>query len=192
MKLRALLLACLIATPAQAAVTSLTVEKTTPLAGGYELLEGHFSGALDPNDHAQCQINDISWRRATPPARSNIPPPSPSPAPPARRRACWSMTCPIAAGARPQAIGDGHIDVVSGWQGDLEDGPGVQRIDVPVARRSPARPMCASWTCQPAPPPCRSRAARRAAMGGRTFEVATADGARLYTGVSDDRPTEQK
>ena len=45
MKLRALLLACLFATPAHAAVTSLTVEKTTPLAGGYELLEGHFRGA---------------------------------------------------------------------------------------------------------------------------------------------------
>ena len=43
----------------QAAVTSLTVEKTTPLPGGYELLEGHFSGALDPNDPHNAIINDI-------------------------------------------------------------------------------------------------------------------------------------
>ena len=32
-----------------------------------------------------------------------------------------------------QAIGDGHVDVVSGWQGDLDDGPGVQLINVPSA-----------------------------------------------------------
>ena len=45
MKIGTLLLACLVATPASAAVTALTVEKTTPIAGGYELLEGHFTGA---------------------------------------------------------------------------------------------------------------------------------------------------
>ena len=68
-----------------------------------------------------------------PPAGSNIPPPSPSPGRRERCPACWSMTCPIAAGARATAIGDGHIDVVSGWQGDLEDKPGVQLIDLPSA-----------------------------------------------------------
>src|SRR5476651_1249387 len=59
MKLRILLLASLLAAPAQAAVTRLTVEKTTPMAGGYELLEGHFSGALDPADAHNATINDI-------------------------------------------------------------------------------------------------------------------------------------
>ena len=28
--------------------------------------------------------------------------------------------------------------------------------------------------------------------GGRTFDVATADGARLFTATSDDRPNDQK
>ena len=42
MKLQVLLLAVLVVTPARAALTSLTVEKTTTLAGGYQLLEGHF------------------------------------------------------------------------------------------------------------------------------------------------------
>ena len=59
MKIRALLLACIIAAPASAAVTKLTVEKITPMAGGYELLEGHFSGALAPNDKRNAVINDI-------------------------------------------------------------------------------------------------------------------------------------
>jgi hypothetical protein len=43
----------LIATPASAAVTKLSIEKTSPMPGGYELLEGHFSGALDLGS-AQC------------------------------------------------------------------------------------------------------------------------------------------
>src|SRR5438874_4200202 len=59
MKIRAFLLACLLATPASAAVTGLTVEKTTPMAGGYELLEGHFTGALDPDDKHNALVNDI-------------------------------------------------------------------------------------------------------------------------------------
>lgn len=49
MRIKAILLACVLAAPAQAAVTRFTVEKTTPLADGYELLEGRYSGALDPN-----------------------------------------------------------------------------------------------------------------------------------------------
>src|SRR6187549_2381988 len=59
MKLRAFLLACVIATQAEAAVTKLSIEKTSPLPGGYELLEGHFSGALEPGDPHNAIINDI-------------------------------------------------------------------------------------------------------------------------------------
>ena len=59
MKIRAVAAGLLVATPASAAVTKLIVEKTTPMAGGYELLEGHFSGALDPNDKHNAIINDI-------------------------------------------------------------------------------------------------------------------------------------
>src|SRR6476659_3355867 len=59
MKLKIVLLACMLAAPANAAVTKLTVEKVSPLAGGYELLEGHFSGALDPNDKHNAVIQDI-------------------------------------------------------------------------------------------------------------------------------------
>src|SRR5258707_5800035 len=37
----------------------------------------------------------------------------------------------------------------------------------------------------------RARGGPRGNRGGRVFDVATASGARLYTGTSDDRPTEQ-
>ena len=132
MKLRILLLACVLASPASAAVTKLTVEKTSPMAGGYELLEGHFSGALDPANAHNTIINDIKL------APKN-----------AAGKVAYTATFAI---ARPTgalsgvlvydvsnrgrgaaaAIGDGHINVLSGWQGDLDDRPEVhQRIDLP-------------------------------------------------------------
>jgi hypothetical protein len=192
MKLRAILLAGLVATPVQAAVTGLTVEKTTPLAGGYELLEGHFRGALDPGDKRNAVINDIKL------APKN-----------AAGRVEYSATFAIArpTGAMSgvlvydvsnrgrgaaEAIGDGHINVLSGWQGDLDDRPGVfQRIDLPSAPvTGPAAvrfmDMPAGTTTMPV------KGGPQGVYGGRTFEVATADGARLYTAVSDDLPNEQK
>ena len=134
MKLRIALLACVLAGPANAAVTTLTVEKIGPIPGGYELLEGHFSGALNPGDPHNAIINDIKL------APKN-----------AAGRVEYSATFAI---ARPtgstsgvlvydvsnrgrgaaEAIGDGHINVLSGWQGDLDDRPEVhQRIDLPSA-----------------------------------------------------------
>src|SRR3954463_4549744 len=122
MKLRTFFLACLIATPAQAAVTKLTIEKTSPLPGGYELLEGHFSGALDPNDPHNAIINDIKLApRDT------------------ARKVEYTATFAIArpTGAMPgvlvydvtnrgrgaaAAIGDGQINVLSGSQGDVGQG----------------------------------------------------------------------
>jgi hypothetical protein len=191
MKLKIALLACVLATPAEAAVTNLTVEKIGPLAGGYELLEGHFSGALDPNHPRNAIINDIKL------APKN-----------AAGRVEYTATFAI---ARPMgetsgvlvydvsnrgrggatAIGDGHIDVASGWQGDLDDKPGVQRIDLPAAPvAGPATvrfmDMSAGTTTMLV------KDGPQGTYGSRSFEVATADGARLYTGVSDDRPSEQK
>ncbi len=191
MKFRTLLLAWLVASPAQAAVTGLTVEKTAPLAGGYELLEGHFTGALDPDDKHNALVNDIKLA-----ARN------------AAGRVEYSATFAIARPLRAMsgvlvydvpnrgrgaatAIGNGHVDVVSGWQGDLEDGPGVQLIQVPAAPVTGAAlvrfmNMPAGTTTMPV------KGGPQGNQGGRGFDVAFAAGAQLYTGTSDDRPTEQK
>ena len=40
----------------------------TPMAGGYELLEGRFSGALDATDKHNALINDIRFGAAGMPA----------------------------------------------------------------------------------------------------------------------------
>jgi len=192
MKTRALFLACLIATPAQAAVTGLTIEKMSPLAGGYELLEGHFSGALDPNDKHNAVIQDI--KLAPRGAGGKV-----------EYSATFAIARPTGAmsgvlvydvsnrgrGAA-EAIGGGHIDVLSGWQGDLDDRPGVfQKIDLPSAPvTGPAMvrfmDMPAGTTTMPV------KGGPQGNYGGRTFEAATADGARLFTGASDDRPGDQK
>jgi hypothetical protein len=190
MKLRAFFLASLLATPAQAAVTSLNVEKTSALVGGYELLEGHFRGSLDPNDKHNAGVNDIGIAPRNAAGKVEY-------------SATFAIARPIGAlsgvlvydvpnrghGAAT-AIGDGHVDVVSGWQGDLDDGPGVQRIDVPSAPMTgPAyvrfMNMPAGTTTMPV------KGGPQGGQGGRGFDVATADGARLFTASSDDRPNEQ-
>jgi len=191
MKIKAVLLAFIVATPASAAVTRLTVEKTSPLAGGYELLEGHFTGALDPNDPHNAIINDIKLVSKNAAGRVEY-------------TATFAIARPTGATSgvlvydvsnrgrgAAAAIGDGHIDVLSGWQGDLDDKPGVQRIDVPSAPVT--GPATVRFMDMPAGTTTMLvKDGPQGTYGSRSFEVATADGARLYTGGSDDRPGDQK
>ncbi len=191
MKLRALLFACAIATPASAAVTKLTVEKTTPLAGGYELLEGHFTGALDPNGAHNAIINDIKLAPKNAAGKVEYSATFAIARPTGAASGVLIYDVPNRGRGGAAAIGDGHINVVSGWQGDLEDGPHVQRMEVPAAPvTGPAytrfMDMPAGTTTIPV------KIGPLGGHGGRDFEVAIAAGARLYTGASDDRPVEQK
>jgi hypothetical protein len=191
MKLRALLLACLFVSPAEAAVTSLTVEKTSPLAGGYELLEGHFRGSLDPADKHNAGVNDIGIAPRNAAGKVEYSATFAIARPTGALSGVLVYDVPNRGRGAATAIGDGHINVVSGWQGDLEDGPRVQRMEVPAAPvTGPAylrlMDMPAGTTTIPV------KVGPLGGHGGRDFEVATAQGARLYTGISDDRPTEQK
>jgi hypothetical protein len=190
MKLRILLLASLLAAPAQAAVTKLTVEKTSPLAGGYELLEGHFSGALDPADKHNALVNDIKLAPRNAAGRVEYSATFAIARPTGAMSGVLVYDVPNRGKGAATAIGDGHVDVVSGWQGDLEEGPGVQLIQVPAAPVTDLAyvrfmNMGAGTTTMPI------KGGPQGNQGGRSFDVATASGARLYTGTSDDRPTEQ-
>jgi hypothetical protein len=190
MKLRILLLASLLAVPAQAAVTKLTVEKTSPIAGGYELLEGHFSGALDPADKHNALVNDIKLAPRNAAGKVEYSATFAIARPLGRMSGVLVYDVPNRGKGAATAIGDGHVDVVSGWQGDLEDGPGVQLIDVPSAPvTGPAyvrfMNMAAGTMTMPV------KGGPQGGQGAREFEVATAAGARLYTAVSDDQPTSQ-
>ena len=191
MKFRIALLACVLAAPADAAVTNLTIEKIGPLPGGYELLEGHFSGALDPGDPHNTIINDI--KLAPKNAAGKV-----------EYTATFAIARPTGAtsgllvydvsnrgGGAAAALGDGHINVLSGWQGDLDEGTNKQRIDVPSAPvTGPATVRFINMPAGTSTLPVKG--GPQGGQGGRTFEVATAEGARLYTAESDDRPGEQK
>ncbi|HVW73861.1 MAG TPA: alpha/beta hydrolase domain-containing protein [Rhizomicrobium sp.] len=188
--LRALLLACLFATPVEAAVTSLTVEKTTPIPGGYELLEGHFRGALDPGDKHNAGVNDIGIAPRNGAGKVEYSATFAIARPVGQMSGVLVYDVPNRGRGAAQAIGGGHVDVVSGWQGDLTDGPGVQSIDVPSAPvTGPAyvrfMNMPSGTTTMPV------KGGPQGNQDGRGFDVATADGSRLYTGASDDRPGEQ-
>lgn len=192
MKLRIVLLACLCAAPVQAAVTRLTVEKTTPIAGGYELLEGHFTGALDPADTHNALINDITLTPRGADGKVDYSATFAIARPVDMNKVSGVLVYDVPNRGRgaAAAIGDGHVNVVSGWQGDLEDAPGRQLAVVPSAPvTGPAYvrfiDMAAGTTTMPV------KGGPQGSQGGRGFEVATAAGARLYTGTSDDKPTDQ-
>ncbi|HXJ39155.1 MAG TPA: alpha/beta hydrolase domain-containing protein, partial [Bryobacteraceae bacterium] len=127
----------LCALTAQARVTKLSVEKRDT-AGASETLSGHFSGELDPKDPHNAIITDI--QNAPRNARGKV-----------EYIGTFSLTKPVdmskasgvlfynvpnrgngAATVDP----DGHVTVVSGWQGDVVPRPGIQSITVPVAKNA--------------------------------------------------------
>jgi hypothetical protein len=183
----------LVAAPASAAVTQLLVEKTTPMPGGYEMLEGHYTGALDPNDTHNAIITDLKL------------------APRNRARkveyfATFAIVKPVDMGTasgllvydvanrgrgRPAVLGDGHVHVISGWQGDVDEGPGIQFFRAPIAPiNGPTYvrfiDMPAGITTMPV------KGGPQGDNEGRGFEVAAAKGARLFTLTSDATPDKQK
>ena len=187
MKLKALLLAAGLATPAAAAVTQLTVEKTTPMAGGYELLEGHFTGALDPKGLHNALINDIKLapRDAAGKVEYSATFAIARPTDTAKASGVLVYDVPNRGRFSLVASPDGHIDVASGWQGDIEPAAGRQTIDLPTA------PVTGMVTVQfiDMPAGTTTMPIKGGALGGirgRNFEPATGDGARLYQAVSDN------
>jgi hypothetical protein len=132
----------------QAHVTRFVIESRTPLpAAGkgpaYELLRGHFVGEVDPADPHNTIITDLGL------APRN-----------ARGRVEYSATFAIAkpvslqdasgvlvydvpnrGGGEVAADASGHVQVISGWQGDLEPAPGRQTIVVPVAMQRNGKPV---------------------------------------------------
>ena len=186
---KALVLAMALATPASAAVTKLSVEKTTPMANGYELLEGHFTGALDPRGAHNTLINDIKLapRNAAGKVEYSATFAIARPTDMAKASGVLVYDVPNRGRGAAQALGDGHVNVVSGWQGDIEPAAGRHTIDLPTA------PVTGMVTEQfiDIPAGTTTMPVKGGALGGirgRNFEPATADGAQLYKAVSDDAP----
>ena len=180
-----------LAAPAEAAVTGLTVEKVGPLPGGYELMEGHFSGALAPGDPHNAIINDIKLAPKNAAGKVEYTATFAIARPTASTSGVLVYDVSNRGRGAASPLGDGHINVLSGWQGDLDDKPGVQRIDLPSAPVT--GPVTVRFMDMPAGTSTMLvKDGPQGTYGSRGFEAATAEGARLYTAASDDRPGEQK
>jgi hypothetical protein len=178
-----------IATPATARLRQFIVEKTTPMADGYELLEGHFVGELDPNDKHNAIITDLKLapRNASGKVEYSATFAVAMPKDASRNSGLLIYDVANRGHGAAKVLGNGAVSVVSGWQGDLEPGAGIQSLRAPVAPvTGPAFvrfiDMPAGTTTMPV------KGGEQGDNEGRGFEVATAKNARLFTLASDGTP----
>lgn len=128
----------------EAGVTRVVIENKTVIdkdfgaAGQYELLTGHYDGELDPADRTNRIITDIQLAPRN--ARGRV-----------EYSATFALAKPVdmskASGVlfydtpnrgNGRAVGDldGHVHLISGWQGDLAPSRSNQAVRVPVARNA--------------------------------------------------------
>ncbi len=134
---------------AQAKVTKVEITSralmagTFGAAGRYELITGRFFGEVDPKDPRNAIITDLKLAPRN--ARGLV-----------EYSATFQIAKPVDMGAasgfllydvpnrgngRAAGNADGHINVVSGWQGDIPASPNQQTMSVPVARNADGSPV---------------------------------------------------
>jgi hypothetical protein len=122
---------------AQAHVTRLAIEHRELLPGGqYEVLSGHFFGEIDPQDPHNSIITDIQLapRNARGMVEYSATFALSKPLDMAKCSGVLYYSVPNRGHGAPEAFEDGRVQVLSGWQGDLLERPGLQTIAVPVVR----------------------------------------------------------
>lgn len=137
-------------TAAPARLTRFVVESTQeaapvrPGAPAYRILRGHYEGEVNPGDVHNRVITDLVAAPRRPNGRVAY-------------SATFALAIPVDAdrtsgflmydvpnrgNGTVAADPDGHVRVISGWQGDI-DAPDAQRLQVPVARGANGRPLTA-------------------------------------------------
>lgn len=106
-----------------------------PGAPAYRILRGRYEGEVDPADRRDRIITDIAGARRLANGRVGY---SATfaiavPVDPARASGFLWYDVPNRGNGDVGADGDGHIRVVSGWQGDIAAKRGVQTLDAPTA-----------------------------------------------------------
>ena len=179
--------------PAHAGLRALVVESRKPWPADparFELLEGFFSGDLDITARQNRIINDLALAPRNERGRVAY-------------RATFAILRPLGPASgllvydvanrgrvSPTAFSQGHVSVISGWQGDLAPRSGLQTIDVPVARAGDGRPITGPVIARYANMPAGTTtldliSGPAGGIGGRAFAAATAQGARLIRATSD-------
>ncbi len=116
------------------------VSPAAPLPGGmaYEIVTGHFTGELNPADPHNAIITDLRGAPRNAHARVEYVATFrvARPVDPAKASGVLFYEVPNRGRGGVAADRDGHIRVISGWQGDITPTPGLQTIAVPIARRA--------------------------------------------------------
>jgi hypothetical protein len=136
--------ALFVAAPAWAGLTRIVIEqrespafegKSFGKAGQFEVLSGHFSGELNPNDPHNATVNDI--KLAPKNARGMVEYTGTfsiaKPIDMSKSSGVLLYTVPNRGRAEATGSPEGHVSVVSGWQGDVAVRAGSQTITVPAA-----------------------------------------------------------
>ena len=154
-------LAAVSAGPASARLEHIRIESIAPAparagAMAYEIVRGHFTGAIDPADPRNRIITDLGGAPRNAKGRVEYTATFAIARPVDRTRASGVLfyDVPNRGGWPIGADPDGHVRVISGWQGDLAPGPDVQTIAVPIAHgphgAALTGPVLARFTDMPA------------------------------------------
>jgi Alpha/beta hydrolase domain len=125
----------LILLPAQARVTRVEIERSKPAANGYEILHGTFHGEVDPKDSKNAVIVDLEHapRNATGMVEYSASFQIARPIDPTDANGVLLYDVPNRGNGAAAPDNDGHIRVISGWQGDIPAAANVQWAKVPTA-----------------------------------------------------------
>src|SRR5579864_6840655 len=127
-----------------------TVDKVFGKAGQYEFLTGHFTGELDPNDPHNQIINDIQL--AVRNARGLVEYTGTfaiaKPLDMSKASGVLIYSVPNRGNGAPVPNADGHVSVVSGWQGDVTPRANLQTIVVPIAKNPDGTPVTGPMTAR--------------------------------------------
>jgi hypothetical protein len=118
--------------------------------GQFELLTGHFTGELDPNDPHNKIINDIQLavRNAHGVVEYTGTFAIAKPIDMSKASGVLMYSVPNRGNGAPAPTADGHVSVVSGWQGDVRARENLQTIVVPIAKNADGSPVTGPFTAR--------------------------------------------
>src|SRR5215469_3546148 len=117
--------------------------KTFGAAGQFETLSGHFYGELNPKDTRNSIITDLQFapRNARGMVEYSATFALSKPIDMSHSNGVLFYSVPNRGNGGPSGSNDGRVSVVSGWQGDLIVRPGLQTIEVPIAKNPDGSPI---------------------------------------------------
>lgn len=147
----ALVVLLMMATPANAQVVRLEIQSREPMsngqsfgaAGQFEIIRGLIHGEVDPADRRNAIIQDLKLAPRNTRGRVEYIATFALAKPIDMSRASGVLVYTVVnrGNGAPSANAEGHISLVSGWQGDVVPTANNQTIKVPIARNADGSPI---------------------------------------------------